>query len=157
MKLSKRQDIDAPIAFVFAELSDFESWENAALRRGADVRRTDQLAHVGPGMAWDLAFSYRGKPRRLSVRLVKLKSPGEIRFQGVGTSIDGTLSVDLLEMAPARTRVTVQMELSPRTIVARLFLQSLKLAKSKVDDRFKSRVSMVLDEIEARQRPQGRV
>ena len=43
MKLNVRQDIDLPIARVFARLSDFDGWQKAALRRGAEVARTDKL------------------------------------------------------------------------------------------------------------------
>ena len=37
MKLATREDIDAPIEAVFRELSDFDSFERAILRRGAEV------------------------------------------------------------------------------------------------------------------------
>ena len=53
MKLATREDIDAPIEAVFEQLSDFDGFERAALRRGAEVRahrRADR--HVGAGMAW---------------------------------------------------------------------------------------------------------
>lgn len=152
MKLSKRQDIDAPISVVFAELTDFEGWERAALRRGAEVRRTDHLGRIGPGLSWDVRFSYRGKRRDLSLRLDRLDAPEHIGFSGSGPSVEGALSVELLEMAPKRTRMTVQMELKPRTIVARLFLQSLRLARSKVEDKFKGRVAQFAAEVENRQR-----
>ena len=50
MKLSGRTDIGAPVAFVYAALSDFEGWERSAMRRGADVNRTDKLRVPGVGM-----------------------------------------------------------------------------------------------------------
>ncbi|EKD59823.1 MAG: hypothetical protein ACD_54C01115G0002, partial [uncultured bacterium] len=43
MRFATKQDIEAPIADVFRLLSDFESWERAAMRRGAEVARTDKL------------------------------------------------------------------------------------------------------------------
>ena len=52
MKLSGRTDIQAPVEFVFDAISDFDFWERAALRRGAEVTRTDKLRQPAPGMSW---------------------------------------------------------------------------------------------------------
>ncbi|MBC7477273.1 MAG: SRPBCC family protein, partial [Pseudorhodobacter sp.] len=37
MKLVAKYDLEVPAAFVFAQLVDFDGWERAAMRRGADV------------------------------------------------------------------------------------------------------------------------
>jgi len=51
LKLAAKYDVEAPVEFVFAQLIDFEGWERAAMRRGADVSRTDKLTKAGPGMS----------------------------------------------------------------------------------------------------------
>ena len=43
MKLSTRDDIEAPLSFVFDSFADTESWERAAMRRGAEVTRTAKV------------------------------------------------------------------------------------------------------------------
>lgn len=150
MKLTTREDIDAPIAFVFAQLTDFEGWERAALRRGAEVQRTDTLRRPGPGMAWAAGFVYRGKPRKLALRLDTLAPPSRIGFSGQSPNVTGSLELDLMEMSPKRTRVSVALEVKPRTLISRLFLQSLRLAKARMQGRYKARVAQVGAEIETR-------
>ena len=150
MKLSSKEDVDAPIAAVYAHLSDFDGWERAALRRGAEVRRSDALTEAGRGMAWTVGFSYRGKPRRVALMLTVLVPPSGLGFSGTGANLDGVLAIDLIEMAPRRTRISVKLEIRPRTLVARLFVQSLKLARARVDGRFRMRVAQVAAEIEDR-------
>jgi carbon monoxide dehydrogenase subunit G len=147
MKLSTRDDIEAPIAFVFEHLTDFEAWERAALRRGAEVQRTDRLAAPGPGLSWEVAFDFRGRRRELDLRLDRMEPPVRLVFSGVGPNSEGTLDIELIELAARRTRVAVRLEVKPRTLVARLFLQSLKLAKARVEGRFKSRVAQLAAEI----------
>ncbi len=66
-------------------LSDFDAWERGAMRRGAEVERTDALARPGPGMAWAATFPYRGKRREIEVRLDDVVAPGSagvFRWQG---------------------------------------------------------------------------
>ncbi len=150
MKFTSRQDIEAPVAYVFAALKDFESWERAALRRGADVARTDKLADVKPGLSWMVKFAYRGRERRLALRLIGLEQPTMMEFSGTGTSLDGQAGIDLMALAARRTRLSVTLDLKPKSIGARVILQSLRLAKARLNRRFSERVLQLCTEIEAR-------
>lgn len=152
MKFSTRADIEAPIEFVYATLSDFEAFERGALRRGAEVLRTDATRGFGPGMCWNVQFSYRGKARRIEITLAAAERPVLLRYSGVSPSVDGTLALELLALSPQRTRIKVDLEVKPRTIAARLFLQSLKLVKTRLVARFKKRVATYVTEIEGRYR-----
>lgn len=150
MKLSGRTDIGAPVAFVFAALSDFEAWERAAMRRGADVHRTDKLRASGPGMTWQARFAWRGRERQLQVRLTKLQPTVNLALDFDGPSVEGTLNIELVELSAKRTRMMMQVELKPRTLSARLFIQSMKLAKRRVNRRYDARLQSIALDIEQR-------
>lgn len=150
MKFSTRDDIEAPISQVFAILSDFDLWERGAMRRGAEVSRTDTLTRVGPGMSWLVRFRYRGKQRVLNIALTAIESPARLAFSGDSVPINGNMVIELLELSPRRTRMNVATEIKPKTLGARLVLQSLKLAKAKMDRRFAARVAQFSKDIEAR-------
>jgi|TARA_B110000879_G_C10941741_1_gene420139 hypothetical protein len=68
MKFSTKDDIDAPIDVVFQMLCDFETFERAAMRLGAEVQRTDTKSTPGVGTAWRGTFSMRGKRRQVILR-----------------------------------------------------------------------------------------
>lgn len=146
MKLSTREDIEAPLEHVFAALTDNDRWETAAMRRGADVTRADKLRVTGVGMAWRVKFDYRGKPRDLEIKLTEYE-PLRLVFAGSSVALDGVLTLDLMALAPRRTRVIVATEIKPRTLGARLVLQSLKLAKAKLMRRFEDRVARIAGDI----------
>ena len=61
MELTAHEDIEAPQDRVFAMMADFDTIERQAMRRGLDVTRTGD--GPGAGMAWDVAFQFRGKRR----------------------------------------------------------------------------------------------
>jgi carbon monoxide dehydrogenase subunit G len=150
MHFSARTDIEAPIDFVFAALCDFEAWERAAMRRGADVSRTDKMRQPGVGMGWHVKFRYRGKDRDVDLRLAGLEPGTKLAFSGSGRMIAGDLSIDLVSLAPKRTRVVLYIEVKPLTIAARFFLQSLRLAKARIQAKLNARMTQFALDMETR-------
>lgn len=150
MKFNTREDIEAPITAVWQSLTDFDHWERAALRRGAEVSRTDKMKTLAAGLSWHLRFAYRGKPRRVDVQLTGVDAPNMLSFNGMGQLLEGSLQLDLVELGARRTRVAISFEVLPRTLAARLFLQSLRLARGRMEKRFKARTAALAMMIEER-------
>jgi len=155
MKFSSKEDIEAPIAFVFEAITDFDALERQALRRGADIQRTDKLKTTGTGMAWRASFPFRGKDRKAEAKLVAYDIPHGVGFVSETGGLHGNIKVDLVELSPRRTRISVELDLAPNSLSARLLLQSLRLAKTNLTRRFKKRVGFFADDIEERYFRQG--
>jgi hypothetical protein len=156
MKVTSRHDIEVPIAFVFETLTDFNSWERSAMRRGADVVRTDNMTTVTAGLAWLLRFRFRGKDRKLAVRLTGIDAPARVSFAMDGALFDATSVIDLMELGPNRTRLVMVGEAKPKTLGARLMLQSLRLARNRVQRHVDRRVTTIADEVIDRYRTSRR-
>jgi hypothetical protein len=152
MKLSTRKDIEAPAAYAFEILADAGYWERAALRRGAEVRRLDTAPVPGPGSRWEVGFVYRGRPLRVVMQVVALEPPHRMEFAGTGDMVQGRLTLDLVEMGPRRCRAVVGVEITPQTLTARLFLQTLKLARRRVEERFDLRIGQMAEMVQDRYR-----
>ncbi len=152
MQFSTRQEIEAPIGFVFEQLTDFVGHERAASRQGVEVERLDQRASAGAGMSWRCLFTLRGKPRRMEITLQEFKPQTVLTFDAESQNLSGDLMVELTELSPGRTRVLVKLDVRPLTLPARLVLQSLRLAKARTRAKFSSRVRGQADEIERRYR-----
>ena len=141
MKFSAREDIEAPIDQVFARVTDFATFERQMLRHGAEVRRVDAGQPVTVGTAWDVAFTFRSRERRMRATVTRMDAPGDLVVAIAANGLDGVTTVELVALSPQRTRLAVTIDLSARSLSARLLLQSLKLAKSNLSNRFKKRVS----------------
>jgi carbon monoxide dehydrogenase subunit G len=153
MKLTSRHDIEAPVDFVFQALSDFDYWERVAMRRGAEVVRSDRPKLGGrPGTdpVWQIKFTFRGKDRKITLRVDDVTSPSRLGFNGAGQMFDGWGAVDLIPLGTKRTRLTMQTEVKPKNIAARLVIQSLKLARRRVQGRIDKRVGALSLDIEGR-------
>lgn len=141
MKLSTREDIEAPIEAVFRAVSNFDKHERQILRRGADVTRIEDRTPPDAGMKWEVTGQFRGKRRTVTAELMQFDKPNSLACKGHMGGIDGVVLVELLALSPKRTRMTMTIDLSANTVSAKLLLQSLKLAKGSVETRFKTRIS----------------
>ena len=146
MKFNAREDIEAPIDVVFARLTDFDQFERQALRRGASVRRVTN-GPIQTGSGWDIAFTFRGKERRMRAELADIEQPNSMRIAFQSSGIVGDTLVDLVPLSPRRTRLSVSINLSAKTLSSRLLLQSFKLARGTIAQRFKKRVASFADDV----------
>lgn len=150
VKFNAQEDIEVPVADAWAVISDYEGFERGAMRRGAEVQRQDE----GGRPTWTVSFAYRGKRRNLTIRQDRAVPPTLLVFSGESRQVDGNVTIELLELGPRRTRMTVSTEVRPISLAARLFLQSLKLARGRVVKKYQSRIAQLATMIEARARGQ---
>ena len=141
MKFSTNEDIEAPIDAVFDMLCDFEMFERSAMRRGAEVQRTDKLSAPGVGMTWDAVFELRGKRRQVAIEMVSFDRPNEMVLESRSQGLLGVMTIELVALSRNRTRIGVSFDIKPLNLSARLLVQSLKLAKTSLTKKFKVRMA----------------
>ncbi|MEM9967054.1 MAG: SRPBCC family protein [Pseudomonadota bacterium] len=152
MKFSTNEDIAAPIDVVFRALCDFEQFERAALRRGAEIRRLDSMAALGVGMRWQANFSLRGKEREVQIELTSFDPPEQLLFDSVSPNMLGHAALELTALSKDKTRLKVGFEVKPLNLSSKLLVQSLRLAKYTLTKRYKKRVADYARSLEARHR-----
>lgn len=150
MKLSTREDIEAPVEHVFELLSDFDGIERSVLRRGVDVQRTSDHSTPVSGMCWSVRFQLRGRSRKMEVVLAEYDRPNAMRFNAESNGISGVFTVELIALSKRRTRMAVALDVRPKTLPARLLVQSFKLAKANITKQFKLRVASYAKQLEER-------
>lgn len=145
MKLKAKKDIEAALADTFAVLSDFEAFERAALRQGAEIERIGKApsASFEIGDQWNVRFDFRGRRREVRSRLARYEPPHAYAFEGESPNFLLALQVGLIQLSRNYTRVTVECEIRPRSFSGRLLLQTLKLARARIDARFALRIDQL--------------
>ena len=88
----------------------------------------------------------------MALKLVRLDAPHALQVDFASPSLEGEMVIDLLAMSRNRTRMTLGIELRPKTLSARLMVQSLKLARGNITKRFALRVAEFAKDIEDRMR-----
>lgn len=150
MKFTTKEDVEVPIEAVFDMLCDFESFERSAMRRGAEVQRVDQMTRPGVGMTWKVAFDLRGKRREMELEMVSFERPEEMVLESTSPGLLGQMKFELMPLSRSRTRVLVELEVKPLNLSARLLVQSLKLAKTSLTNKYKQRVAEYAKSMEDR-------
>ena len=151
MKLSNRQDIDAPIESVYAAASDFAAIERMMAKRGVVLESDPASPESGPGRRWSAKASWRGRTHSIRSELVSVDQGQGYAIESVSGGVVCMTVVDLVALSRTRTRLFGSMELRPTTLSARLLLQSLRLAKGRLTGRLKTRMAEFGQRIEAGQ------
>ena len=84
--------------------------------------------------------------------LTQLDVPHILSIDSASDGLNAVTEVELIALSQSRTRVLVGFDLRAKTLTARILLQSLKLAKTKITKRFKARVLDYAEDIEDRYR-----
>jgi len=140
MQFTSVQDINAPLDHVFEQISDFDSYEAYAMRIGASVERRDQLMHKQAGMCWHFDGEIRGKNREIDIELQQYSPPKQIKLTFESTGIGALVVIGVMALTKKQTRMKIAVELTARSISARLVMQSAKLAKNSLKRKYNHKI-----------------
>jgi hypothetical protein len=150
MKLTAKTDLEAPVEFLHAYLCDNATWEREAIRRGVEVERPADMPLTGVGAGWRIRVPFRGKVRKVLLRVDDIVQDQTIAYSFEGQALVGTTVLEMKALSPRRCRLKVTIDAKPKTLAARLFLNTLRLARRRVEERFEKRVQQLGARVEER-------
>jgi hypothetical protein len=106
-------------------------------------------------MSWHGEFQYRGRERKADVDLTEYDPPNKLTYLMRAAGLEVQMEIELVAMSRTRTRMNVTLEATPRTIPARLMIQSAKLAKTNIQNRYRRRIAEYCAELEERCQSRG--
>jgi hypothetical protein len=150
MKLTAKTDLEAPVAFLHASLCDSALWEREAIRRGVEIERPADMALTGVGAGWRVRVPFRGRLREVFLRIDSIVPGESIDYAFEGQAANGSAEAEASALSARRSRLRVTVEIKPRTLAARLFINTLRLARKTVEARFEKRLRQLAARIEER-------
>ncbi len=145
MRFSTRVDVSAPAEQTFAAFADFPRFVRLAEARGAVVTVLPSAQ-----FAWRARFDWNGAAREVAGEVTRLDAPRGFAAALSARQVDGTLEVEVTALDADRSRVRVAMDWRPVSMSGRILLQSLRLVKGRLDDRFAARIAEIAARAEQR-------
>ncbi|MDQ1899651.1 hypothetical protein RAH32_04235 [Paracoccus sp. WLY502] len=149
MKFSTRFDSDQPSAELFGIISDFSRSERSLRARGAQVRRIDPAQDPGTGLGWIIDFNWRGQGRKVRLDVTRFDRPSHITLDGHSDQFDLSINMTVVALSRVKSRLLFETEIRPRTMRARLLLQTAKLGKSQLGRKYDQRIADFLTHLRA--------
>ncbi|QUS34832.1 SRPBCC family protein [Falsirhodobacter algicola] len=137
MKIISKAEIEAPAPFVFERMTDFDMWERKIRNRDVVLQR--QPGPVQTGTTWQTRIPIRGRKRDMAVTLTEMTPDTVLRFRALDAALQIDSDFELTSLSENRTLLTSRIEIKPLNIAARLLVQSLRLARGKVEQRIQQR------------------
>ena len=150
MRLTVKTDLEAPVEFLHACLCDNAAWEREAIRRGIEIERPSDMPLTGVGAGWRIKVPFRGRVRKVMLRIDAIVQDQSIAYSFEGQALVGTSVLETRALSPRRSRLRMTIEAKPKTLAARLFLNTLRLARRRVEERLEKRVGELAARIEGR-------
>lgn len=149
MKFSTRVDSDMPADQLFAAVTDFDALERLMVGRGASVRRLKPSDEPGVTMGWRIGFDWRGKPREMRLAVIRFDRPEQIALSGLSDALELSVNATVVALSRTKSRLIFETEIRPRSMKARLMMQTAKLGKSQLDRRYARRVIDFIQQMSA--------
>lgn len=140
MTFSTRIDTEMPAGDLFGLIGDFSRSERVLAARGVSLCRIDPSADPGTGLGWTIGFAWRGQGRTLRLDVTRFDRPSRIALDGHSDQFDLTMTLTVVALSRARSRLLVETEVFPRGMRARLLLQTARLGKAHLDRRYDRRI-----------------
>lgn len=141
---------------VWARFTDFSGFEEDARGRGAILNRVGNWTQTVQGVEWRGEVTVRGKSRPITAKVTQLV-PQELCM--VDSRIGGMnchQEIIFVPLSTTVTRVALMLDLSADTLTARLFLQTMKLARGRVLQKLQGVLARQGNAVEAAYRRQNR-
>ena len=132
MKIGASRDFKRMRSKVFDTYADPARMDAVFGEQGANLRREGP---GGPGTVWHLDVVSRGKEWPMAITLVDMEKSEQMRLRVTSDMVDADVTFVFADLPGKGSQVRAEIDLAPRTLTARVGLQTLRLARGKVEQR----------------------
>ncbi len=148
MKLSYSGTIKTPVEFAYKYASDFDRLEQNGFGSMAPFKPVGDVRAPELGARWKSAVDFQGKPRRFSLELRELVENDRIVLGNASEKFDVDATY---RFAPdgEGTKFDFELTAEAKTITSRLIMQTLQLARARIESAITADFKKMTADIEA--------
>mgnify|MGYP002152317409 FL=1 len=134
---------------VWERFIDFSGFEEETRGRGVTLTRVGNWTETAENVEWRGVVTIHGKARPIASRVAQLVAQKLCVIESRIGGMECHYEMNFVPLSTEVTRVALVMDLSAKTLTARLLLQTLKLARSRVLQRLQGLIARQGNEVEA--------
>jgi len=132
MKIAATRDFKRAREKVFASFADPARMDAVLGSLGANLRREGD---GGVGTIWHLDVTSGGKLRPVAITSVEVRPPEVLVLQAASEMLDADVVFAFADLSEGGCQVAAEIDLAPKTLTARVAIQTLRLARGKIEQK----------------------
>ena len=146
MQFKNHQEIDAPAAFVFARITDFNRFEGHTTdSRFSFKRQSSRPIHIGT--RWDIWVLVRGKKRKFTAELSEMVPPRTVSYKSSNSKYEGAYSLTVVALSAEKCRLDMLLVAKSRSFATALVFNSVRLARRRINKRLRVETERFADRL----------
>lgn len=149
MKFDYKTTINVPVEFAYARLTDFDKFEKEGFGNISKFKPVGDIAAPAIGAKWKLRSEFQGRQRSFSLQLRELIENESVVLGNGSDKFDVEASFGLSKVDPENTGFVFEINASAKTITGRLIMQTMQLARSRIEKKLCVDFDAMRDRMEA--------
>ena len=133
--LEGKAQVNAPMDWAFTALCDHRFFAARAAANGVTVTSPDTPDTPFADRTWQASGPFRGRPRTADISIKSIAAPVRLQLISTVSNIEAHTDIEFLETGRRRTRMKIRVGLLPRSMTARLIVQSLRFSRPRLTRR----------------------
>ncbi|MBL4806739.1 MAG: hypothetical protein JKY31_05535 [Rhodobacteraceae bacterium] len=149
MKFEYTSTINVPIEFAYARATDFDKFEQEGFGNIDKFEPTGDIRAPEIGAKWKVRAEFQGRQRRFSLALRELSENEAVVFGNGTDKFDVEARFNFVKVDDENTDFLFEINSSAKTITGRLIMQTLQLARSRIERKLAVDFDAMRDRMEA--------
>jgi len=146
MQFKHVQEINAPIDYVFARMTDFTGFEQRSGRGEFSFSRVGR-SPVQIGTKWNVCIPVRGRKRKFPAELSEYVAPSVVSYRSKSRTYNAVLSISFTPLSASICNMEMQIVAQSRSFATGMIFNTLRLARKRINKSVRDRMQVIADKI----------
>ncbi len=149
MKFDYNSTINVPVEFAYARATDFDKFESEGFGVMSKFEPIGDISAPEIGARWKVQSEFQGRQRKFSLQLRELLENEAVVLGNGSDKFDIEARFSFGKIDDENTDFTFEINSSASTITGRLIMQTMQLARSRIEKKLAVDFDAMRDRMEA--------